>query len=495
MTKIIAFKGYRYPGDRLPAAELLRLYRTRSQLTQAELAQHIGLRSDRVIRKWEKGQSLPEASRLKKLIEFYITEKLFTWSQEEAEASTLWEAVKETFELESQTFETYNIFDKSWFAGLINKLYLNPVAELSTGSQTAENAIALPSSAPNFPASRDSFIGREKEIAQLRDILATTRLLTVTGPPGVGKTRLALELCSLLYPPLKDGLFLVKLEFLTNSEYLPQAISQVLGISGEALGLPTLLFNFLQDKEILLVLDLFDSFVVGGSHFIDQLLTRCRKVKVLITSRETLGISGETIFQLDPLDVLDNQAPPTHSEQPLTEFPAGVRLFAERAIAAQSDFELNTKNAAIIARICQQLDGLPLAIELAASLVEVLEVAQIEARLNQPFELFKRTFSNNTQPDHLKSLTKNFELSFSRLNEEERLCLKRLCKLTGWFNLETAEQLLVEDSGLPKKRFLKVLESLVRKSLVRSHNQNEIVTFSILKMVRSYCLYLEKEGN
>ncbi len=371
MENIITFRSNK--NRPVKVNELLRLYRTRSNLTQNELAQRLTLQSDRMVRKWENGQSLPEPIRLKKLIEVFLRERVFTAGQELEEAQNFWAAVKAVFEFQSSNFETYNIFDSGWFEALIAELALNPGARVAiTPDKLAPSHATIIADRHNLPIQLTSLIGRENELSQIKARLESARVLTLTGPVGVGKTRLALAVSFSLRDNFKDGVRLVMLDTLPGPEFLIETIANIVGLGGNSGPARTVeeLINYLRAKELLMVLDECDTIVRKVGALLDRLLKGCPHLTVLATSGESLGIGGEKIFQVRPLSQVELGSGLPHE----IGGSDAVSLFIERAAAVQPDFKLSVTQQAIqtIGRICRQLDGLPLAIELAASLVEGL---------------------------------------------------------------------------------------------------------------------------
>jgi predicted ATPase len=234
----------------------------------------------------------------------------------------------------------------------------------------------------NLPGATTSFIGRRREIITTKRLLSTTRLVTLTGVAGVGKTRLALRVAAQLHEKFPDGVWLVELAALTEDKLLPQAVADTLGIQDQsARPLLDTLTDYLADKQLLLVLDNCEHLVDPCAILTDKLLRAAPELRILATSRHALRTSGEQLLQVAPLPMPD----PNQAQSQPTRY-AAVRLFAERAATALPGFRVDARNRDAITRICHRLDGIPLAIELAAVRVRAMPVHQILRRLDDYFE-------------------------------------------------------------------------------------------------------------
>lgn len=480
MYKVVGLQSKR--TARPTPVELLRMYRNRSGLTQSELAQRLGLHSDRMVRKWEKGESLPDAGRLQQLLEVYLRLRVFTGQREEEEAQALWAAVKRAFETYNDKFQIYPIFDKSRFRALLDLLNSEKrIQEFSDPvdlNQNRRNQL-LPH---NLPVRLDSFVGRDRELEFLKNILQTSSLLTITGPGGAGKTRLALEIARQVANRFKGRVWLVELAGLAaRAEILP-AVAEVLALEPPVQ--QNTLTKFLKTREAMLILDNCEHVLKSCLGLVPELLRGCPGLKIIVTSRESLGIVGETLYQLASLSF----SAPSHRDvwgQGGSDFSAAVELFIERVKAIQPDFTLSPEQIPVVTRICERLDGLPLAIELVALKIDLLTVEQIEERLDNPFSLLGRP-DPGTLPRH-RSLTACFDWSYQNLTQEEHKFLQRLSELEGDFSLEALFKLdCLEHLG--KIEILGLLEKLVRKSMVVTLRDEEgkPLAFRLLHTVRKY---------
>ncbi|HZP83094.1 MAG TPA: tetratricopeptide repeat protein [Chthonomonadaceae bacterium] len=287
----------------------------------------------------------------------------------------------------------------------------------------------------NLPIQLTSFIGREKEMEQVRRLLSTTRLLTLTGAGGSGKTRLALQVAADVLDEYPDGVWLVELASLADPALVPQAVAAVFGL-GEESGRPLLqtLTDYLRPKALLLALDNCEHLLPACAHLAEGLLRGCPYLRLLASSREGLGIAGETLFRVPTLSLPDPDQAVT--EAALGQYEA-VRLFVERALAVAPSFALSPANAPAVAQVCRRLDGIPLAIELAAARVRAIPVEQIEARLDDRFRLL--TGGSRTALPRQQTLRALIDWSYDLLDAKERALLCRLAVFSGGWTLEAAE--------------------------------------------------------
>jgi predicted ATPase/class 3 adenylate cyclase len=315
----------------------------------------------------------------------------------------------------------------------------------------------------NLPLQPTPLVGREREVAEVTQRLSAsgTRLLTLTGPGGTGKTRLALQAAVELLEEFKEGTFFVSLAALTDPELVTSAIAAPLGVVEAAdRSLEEGIKEYLREKKFLLVLDNFEQ-VLEGAQLVGQLLAACPALKVLATSRIPLGLYGEREYPVPPLSLPDPEQLP--SLQSLTQYEA-VRLFVERAQDARSDFSVTNENAPAVAEICARLDGLPLAIELAAARVKVLGPQKMLDRLSDRLKLLAR--GARDLPERQRTLRATMEWSHALLQEDEKVLFARLSVFAGGRTLEGIEAVCDAQGDLPVD-VLDGVESLVDKSLLR----------------------------
>ncbi len=280
----------------------------------------------------------------------------------------------------------------------------------------------------NLPAPLTNFIGREKDQTDVIHLIATHRLVTLTGSGGVGKTRLSIQVASELLSQYPMGIWLVELAPLTDPALVPQAVCAVLGVTpdGDTLPLESLT-NYLRSKKILLVLDNCEHLVDACAQLCVSLLRSCPDLRILTSSREALDILGEQAYRVPSLSLPDSK-----SILNIIQESEAVTLFVERAQASQLEFELTEFNASFVAQICQRLDGIALAIELAASRVKIFKVEQIAERLNNVFDLL--TSGNRTALPRQQTLRALIDWSYNLLSEEEKTLLAKTLGLHGWLD-------------------------------------------------------------
>jgi predicted ATPase/class 3 adenylate cyclase len=332
----------------------------------------------------------------------------------------------------------------------------------------------------NLPIQQTSFIGRERETEEVKHLLRSSRLVTLMGPGGAGKTRLAIQVAADLIEDFKHGAWLVELEPLRDPNLVVQTIATTLGVR-EVAGRALLesLIDYLQPKSLLLVVDNCEHLVESCAGTLGALLRVCPTLRVLATSRDALGVAGEATFQIPPLARPDARR--RYSVDELAQF-AAVRLFVERAVQSDSAFALNDSNASPVARITQRLDGIPLAIELAAAQVSTLSAADIDTRLNDRFLLL--TGGRSALPHH-QTLRATIDWSYDLLGAGERPLFRRLSVFSGGFALDAVEAICGWDE-VDVVDLLDVLTHLVDKSLVHTEARDGDVRYRMLETVRQY---------
>ena len=341
----------------------------------------------------------------------------------------------------------------------------------------AAAAVEVPS---NLPARRSSFVGRETEVDELDKLLGSRHLLTVVGPGGVGKTRLALEVGGHVRSRFPDGVWVVELASVTEPSLVPGAVAQALEVREQLGALPLeALARSLASRRLLLVLDNCEHLVGAAAGLADAILDAAPSLTILVTSREPLRVSGETIYALSPLPLpARDDLPP----EALSSIDA-VRLFCDRA-EAQGLFSLTSENASAVAALCRRLDGIPLAIELAAARVRALTPSQILARLDDRFDLLS-SGERTALPRH-QTLRAAVDWSHDLLGPTERALFRRLAVFAGSFSLEAATS-VCDDSAAPDQgHTVELLASLVDHSLVVSVEVKGERRFRLLETLRAY---------
>ncbi len=498
-TSISSSSGYlSIKGKKLLPSELVQMYRHRAGLTQIHFAALAGLNSKRMVQYWETGTSLPKPETLKKLLESLLRKGIFLHGQERDEVVQFWQAVKGAFDSRLETLNPYPVLDERWLEEIISLKHnseLEPVSNLASHLEIKTSIPPLPEAQVqrnverlnNLPSPLTSFVGREREINELKSLLGSTRLLTLTGAGGVGKTRLALTLAGQYQERFNDGVWLVELAALIDPQLLAQVVAQALGLGKEGSGLVELdLLEYLRSKQLLVVLDNCEHLIEGCAILVAKLLQHCAGLQILATSREGLNIPGEVSYRVPSL-ALSVEADLDHSYdvQMLLQNEA-VHLFVDRATEARPEFRLNVKNAPGIIRICNQLDGIPLAIELAAGRVKVLSVEQINSRLDDRFRLL--TGGSRVALPRQQTLRATIEWSYELLSEVEQRLFRRLAVLTGIWSLEEAETIGTGE-GIETSGVFDLVAQLVNKSLVvvlEAGEHQAQTAYYLLETLRQY---------
>jgi predicted ATPase/class 3 adenylate cyclase len=331
----------------------------------------------------------------------------------------------------------------------------------------------------NLPLQLTSFVGRKRELTEVEKLLGTTRLLTLVGVGGIGKTRLSLQLAASVMEQYTDGVWLVELGALADSRDVPLAVASVLSVTEEA-GQPLAeaLFRFAKDRKLLLILDNCEHLLHACAELAKHLLQAGPNVRVLASSRESLHVFGETSYSVPPLAVPKSDA--TIALADLEQFEA-ANLFIDRARSAHPAIQWRPQNVVAVADICRRLDGIPLALELAAARVRALSVETIAARLNDRFSLLAR--GDTTALPRQQTLRATIDWSFELLTERERALLQRLAVFAGGCTLEAAEA-VGAGGDVSRMDVLGLLANLVDKSLVTREAEGE--RYRLLETVRQY---------
>lgn len=337
----------------------------------------------------------------------------------------------------------------------------------------------------NLPAPPTPLIGRNAEVVELsrRLLREDTRLITMLGPPGVGKTHLSLHVAREVRPRFDDGVFFVPLAAITDADLLAPSIARTLGLKESGHRSPSNhLCDYLRYKLMLLVLDNFEQ-IVTASPLVADLLSSCQLLKILVTSRMPLRVRAERQYPVQPL------ATPELAELPplveLTRYPA-IALFADRVQAVDPDFSITKENAPAIATICHRLDGLPLAIELISARIKIMPPAELLSRLDQSLLLDSDGFRDLEERQH--TLKHAIEWSYSLLSEPERLLFARLGVFVGGWTLEGMESVYQLRGPNSLRPAFEPLSSLVDKSLVIQQSFNGESRFTMLETIREYAL-------
>jgi predicted ATPase/class 3 adenylate cyclase/DNA-binding XRE family transcriptional regulator len=333
----------------------------------------------------------------------------------------------------------------------------------------------------NLPIENTSFIGREKEIGEVRQALDEHRLVTLTGSGGTGKTRLSLQVAANIIEQFADGVWLIELAPVSDPELLPRTILTTFGLgdrSGESI--LELLKDFIHEKKVLLLLDNCEHLIQACANVTNILLNAAPGLKILATSREALGVRGELSYPVPSLSLPEPDHLP--EVERLSQYEA-VRLFVDRSRLASPHFDLDKDNASSVAQICCRLDGIPLAIELAASRMKVLSPEEIAERLDDRFRLL--TGGSRTALPRQQTLRAMIDWSYNLLSEPEKILFRRLVVFVGGWSLDAAER-VCSGNGIETGQVLDLLSQLVNKSLVIAENIRGETRYHTLETIRQY---------
>lgn len=333
----------------------------------------------------------------------------------------------------------------------------------------------------NLPRQLTSFVGRGDDVAAAQRTLSTARLLTLTGTGGVGKTRLAIQVAGELVNEFRDGVWLVELAPIADPALVTQALAVALGVreqSGREIA--ETVSGYLRPRQALLVLDNCEHLVEAVARLVEGLLRACPELRILATSREALGIGGEAVSRVRSLSVPDAAGQPVAAG--VADYEA-VALFCDRATTAVGSFVLTPKTAPLVVQICRRLDGIPLAIELAAARLKVLSLDQIVERLDNRFQLL--TGGSRTALPRQKTLRATIDWSYELLPSAERAVLRRLSVFAGGASLEAAEAVCAGDI-VEAGQVLDLLSELTSKSLVQVEDSGGAARYQLLETIRQY---------
>jgi len=334
----------------------------------------------------------------------------------------------------------------------------------------------------NLPTQLTSFIGRTNEIHAVKKLIQENRIVTLTGSGGCGKTRLSIQVASELQAHFPHGVWLIELAPLSDPALVPQAILSTFKLPPDSQRTNLqVLTDYIRAKGMLLVIDNCEHVIDACAQLCEQLVFACPQLKILASSREALGIAGEISYRVPSLKTPDPQHLPALDALRETE---AVQLFMQRATSVKPDFALTKDNAAYVAQICARLDGIPLALELAAARVKVLSPEQIATRLDDRFRLL--TGGARTALPRQQTLRALIDWSYSLLSEKEKILFRRLAVFVGGWTLDAAEQVCSAENDIPPYDVLDLLTRLVDKSLVNAEEVVGETRYSRLETIRQY---------
>lgn len=339
-------------------------------------------------------------------------------------------------------------------------------AFLAFATDARVNVNAAPIALGNLPVQLTRFIGREGDLAEVQRLLGTTRLLTLTGSGGCGKTRLAQEAAARATRPA-DGVWLVELASISDATLVADTALRVFDLPPTNRQPIIALTDYVRDKRLLLILDNCEHLIAACAALAEALLRACPKLRILATSREALNIPGETTWRVPEMPDAD-----------------AVQLFTERARSVRPDFELTAHTTTVVGRVCERLDRMPLAIELAAARLGAMKLEEVAARLDDRFRLL--TGGSRTALPRQQTLRATIEWSYDLLTEQERTMLQRLSVFAGGMSAEAAEAVCADDTRVRQADVLNVLLQLCAKSLVIAEESGERTRYRLLETVRQY---------
>ncbi len=369
---------------------------------------------------------------------------------------------------------------KRWIETLPRRGYrfIGPVKQVREGRTPESTSFTLRS---NLPEPLTSFVGRDRELAEMKRLLPNRRLLTIIGVGGIGKTRLALQLAAEVTDAYRDGVWLVDLAPLADPALVPSAVAQVLGVREEA-SKPVLetLCGSLKRRQLLLILDNCEHVLGECTRLAEAALKQASGLTIIATSREPLQVEGEQIYALSTLSLPDQSASTDSMQR-----SEAVTLFLERAQLQQPGFALTPERTPVVAELCIHLDGIPLALELAAARIRSLSVEQIHARLGDRFGLLSKG-GRVTLPRH-QTLRATFDWSYDLLTDSERAVLRRLAVFPGSFSAEAAAA-VAADATIEAFAVTNLLSQLVARSLIIADTSEGSTRYLLLETTRSYTL-------
>ena len=451
-----------FAGEEFAAAEVARLEELRARVVEERAAAHLELgHPDEVIGTLEAEiASEPFRERLRALLMLALAR-----AGRPVEALRVYDAFRRFLD------DEVGVIPSPALKELNDEIVLQHPDVSWVGSRAQGTRTADLGSPNNLPVPIDSFVGRRIELAGVLDALGASRLVTLTGPGGSGKTRLALEAAGAALDSFPDGVWFVSLAVAGDDAQVVPLVAAALGVA-EPTGrsVADALEEWLRDRALLLLLDNCEPVVGAVASFADRYLQRCAGVRILATSRETLGVRGERALSTPPLQVEDDPAAARTSD--------AVELFMLRASAAAPDFDASAADLAAVAQICRRLDGLPLAIELAAARLRVLSLEQIATRLADRFRLLR---------SGQRTLEAAVAWSYDLLTDAERELFVRMAVFPADFSLEAAE-MVASDAVVGEGDVLDLLTRLVEKSLVTTVISGESCRYRLLETLREYAL-------
>ncbi|MBO3287164.1 NB-ARC domain-containing protein [Paenibacillus sp. FSL M8-0228] len=453
---------------------------------QVDLARQVGV-DPRTVQQWENGDRLPSVGSLKRLIQVFLEEGLFLEGAQRKEAEELWLAVKRFSEVRSATKREFPDFDVTWF---------ETVASFEGSAQegrVATQAVSLARQS-QLPKPPSLFIGRNQSMADLKEQLKFHSLVSIVGPGGIGKTSLAVRVASTLAETYPDGIWMFEFGAVKDHHFLGQYLLSTMGLQnqGNRTDLQTIL-DVISEKRMMFIFDNCEHIIDACAALAESLLMAAPTLSIMVTSREALNISGEYVYRIPPLSFPGEEySLEVLSEEEIKEFEA-VQLFMERALLVAPKLQPTLANLQLVGAICKKLEGIPLAIELAASRMSMLTLEQMEERLASLLTLL--TAGKRNAVPRQKTLKSTIDWSYDLLTGKEQLLLRRLSVFSGGFTLEAVERICscepalpTRDDKLAREDMLDLLSGLVNKSLVSIETSDDYryIRYFMLEAIKEY---------
>lgn len=456
------------------------------RMRQVDLAKRVGV-DPRTVQQWENGDRLPSVGNLKRVIQAFWEEGLLLEGSSRQEAEQLWLTVKRFSEARSATHREFPDFDVAWFEALmtVEASSTQPILIPSTDSTAQLNRL---------PKLHSLFIGRNRAQSEVVIQLHNHPVVSIVGPGGIGKTSLAVEVGSTLSNEYPQGVWLFEFGDITESDELNSLLLSTLGVT-----IPVnqsdlqVLLDVVSKQKALFIFDNCEHLIDASAVLVESLLAAAPQLSILVTSREPLNISNESVYRIPPLS-FPNDEHELHdlTEQDMMEFEA-VQLFLERARMVAPQFQPTLSNLRLVVAICKKVEGIPLAIELAVARMNMLTLEQIEERLANLLTLL--TAGRRTASSRHQTLKSTIDWSYNLLTSKEQLLLRRLSVFSGGFTLEAAEDICICAPGMPDREdriergdMLDLLSGLVNKSLVSNKIEHDysFVRYYMLESIKEY---------
>ena len=423
-------------------------------------------------------------TRMEKLLELLAAEKRWQDLLEWAERWIQRSAVPET--AYRQMIAAYNALGDRARAASTYERCVKALRELDLEPSEETRTLVLRQKTPwHVPLPLTSFIGRAMELEEIASLLRKSRLVTLTGSAGIGKTRLAIQVAEGFLDRFSDGIWFLDLAPLRNPNFVPNRLANLLGLleSGDPnRSVTDLLTHYFGFRSALIIFDNCEHLIASCAQLASELLTSCEHLSILATSREALRISGEIPYRVPSLDVPQQSA---GDRLEVLQGASSIRLFGERAAVISPGFVIDADNAFAIAQICRRLDGIPLAIELAAARTNVLTVNQISSRLDDRFQLLSHGL--RAAPPRHETLRATIEWSYQLLSEQESTLFRQLAIFVGGGTLDAVET-VCSVPEIPSLELLNLLSSLVNKSLVMAETVDRGMRYHMLETIRQFGL-------